>query len=137
MRHNRKLVIGGVALVKARLKNTGPALVFVSDEIEKVLVGSDFFAQAPFKCISLIIRYGLKNKFEPVYQRINKTHGDLPIALEVDTHEILGADVETVKQLFRKATLQALLHVAEKYDLPRTQIREFQERVARQDGSVR
>ena len=84
MAHNRKLVIGGVALIKACLKNTGPAMVGVCDELEKVLTASEFFANAPFRWISLIIRYGLKNEFAPVYQRINKTHGDLPISVEVD-----------------------------------------------------
>jgi hypothetical protein len=65
MTHNRKLVIGGAALVKARLKNTGPAMVSICDELEKVLAASEFFANAPFGWISMIIRYGLKNEFEP------------------------------------------------------------------------
>ena len=116
--HNRKLVIGGVALVKARLKHTGPAMVGVCDEIEKVLLDADFFATAPFKWIGLIIRYGLQNKFEPIYQRINKTYGDLPASIEVDTDALLGADLETTKAVFRQATIEALLHIAQKYNLP-------------------
>lgn len=127
MAHDRKLVIGGVALVKARLKNTGSAMVCVCDEIDPILLESKFFADAPFKCISLIIRYGLENKYEPVYQRINKTHGDLPISVEVDTHQLLGADLEGVKTIFRRATIEALLHVARKYGLPDKMLQEFRE----------
>jgi len=125
MAHNRKLVIGGAALVKTRLKNTGPAIVTVCDELEQVLAESDFFADAQFKWISLIIRYGLKDKFEPVYQRINKTHGDLPISVEVDTHPLVEADSETIKVVFRRATIEALLHVAQKYNLPTKALEDY------------
>lgn len=125
MTHKRKLVIGGVALVKARLKNTGPAMVSVCDEIEKILIEADFFASSPFNWISLVIRYGLANKFEPLYQRINKTHGDLPLSVEVDTHPLLGADIETTKAVFRQATIEALLHVARKYNLPTKHLEDY------------
>lgn len=129
MAHNRKLVIGGVALVKARLKNTGPAVDAVRDEIEKLLIEADFFADAPFKWVGLIIRYGLENKFEPLYQRINKTHGDLPLSVEVDTHPLLGADIETVKAVVRLATIEALLHVARKYNLPTKPLEDYRNRL--------
>jgi len=84
MAHNRKLVIGGAALVKARLKNDVQAMSAVRDELETLLLDCDFFAAAPFKWIGLIIRFGLEDKVEPVYQRISKTHGNLPISVEVD-----------------------------------------------------
>ena len=131
MAHNRKLVIGGVALVKARLKNTGAAMVAVCDELEKVLVESDFFAQLPFKCVGLIIRYGLENKFEPLYQRINRTHGELPLSVEIDSHPLLGADIEAVKAVFRQATVEALLHVAQKYNRPTKPLEDYRSRLTR------
>jgi len=124
MAHNRKLVIGGVALVKARLKNDVQAMSAVRDELEKLLLDCDFFAAAPFKWIGLIIRFGLKDNVEPVYQRI-KTHGDLPVSIEVDTHPLIGADIETMKAIFRRATIEALLHVAQKYNLPAKTLEEY------------
>ena len=120
MTHNRKLVIGGVALVKARLKNTGPAMTQVCDELEPLLIGSDWFPAAPFRWVGLIIRYGLKTESEPHYQRINKTHGDLPIAVEVDTHHLLDihTEPERLKAFFKRVTIDCLLSVARRYDLP-------------------
>ena len=125
MAHNRKLVIGGVALVKARLKNSGPAIDTVRDEIERLLIEAKFFAHAPFKWVGLIIRYGLENKFEPLYQRINKTHGDLPVSIEVDTHPLIDADLDTTKAILRRATIEVLLHIARKYNLPTKPLQDY------------
>jgi hypothetical protein len=78
----------------------------------------------------LIIRFGLEDKLEPIYQRINKTHGDLPISVEVDTHQLFGADIETMKAVFRRATIEALLHVAQKYNLPAKPLEEYRKGLA-------
>ncbi len=129
MPHNRKLVVGGVALVKQRLRNTIPALNSVRDEIEKILIESDFFRGAPFSWISLIIRYGLKNSVEPIYQRIDKKDGDLPISVEIDIHQLLNANADTIKKTFELAAVNALLHVAHKYHLPSEELKGFQVRL--------
>lgn len=120
MAHNRKLVIGGVALVKARLKNDGHAMVQVCDELEPVLLNSGWFPTAPFRLVSLIIRYGLKTESEPQFQRISKTHGDLPIAVEVDTHHLLDIhkEPERLKAFLKRVTIDCLLSVARRHDLP-------------------
>lgn len=118
MAHNKKLVIGGVDLVKVRLKHIGPAMVTVADDVEKLLIDSDFFTRAPFSWVSLVIRNGLENKFTPIFHRINKKYGDLPISVEVDTHTLLDADLKTVEAVYRRATIEALIHVAHKYHLP-------------------
>ena len=120
MAHNRKLVIGGAALVKARLKNTGPAMTQVCDELEAVLIRAGWFPAAPFRWVGLIIRYGLNTESEPHYQRISKTHGDLPIAIEVDTNHILDIHTEParLKEFFKRVTIDCLLSVARRYDLP-------------------
>lgn len=118
MAHDRKFVVGGVALVKARLKGTGPAMVAICDELEPILVQSGFIGQAPFRSVNLIIRYGLKDSFIPEYQKINKKYGDLPIAIEVDVSDLVGADVEKVRTRFRAASIEALVHVGRKFALP-------------------
>jgi Immunity protein 39 len=82
--HNRNLVIGTVALVMGRLRKDGTALDEVRDEVEQLMLSTDFLADAPFKFISLIIRYGLVNKTKPDDEPISKKYGDLPIAIELD-----------------------------------------------------
>ena len=125
MAHDRKLVIGGVALVRVRLKNTGEAIDLVRDELEKVILQSDFLAAAPFKWIGLVFRYGSQDSTSPVYQRINKTHGDLPVSIEVDAQALVGADLEAVRAKFRQAAILTLLDVAEKYKLPTSALEEL------------
>jgi hypothetical protein len=69
----------------------------------------------------------LKNDFKPVYQGINRLHGDLSIALEVDTHPLINADLEATKAVFRQATLEALLQVAQKYNLPTDELDRYRQ----------
>lgn len=118
MTHNRKLVIGGVALVKARLKGTGAVMVSICDELEPMLIESGFIAEAPFGFVNLIIRYGLKDQWVPEYQKINERYGDLPVTIEVDVSGLVGASVHAIRAKFRAATLEALIQVATKYALP-------------------
>ena len=72
MAHNRKYVPGGVALVMGRVKNSGKMVD--QDKVEQLLINAHFLDYAPFKWISFIYRYGLKNNLIPEYQRINKKH---------------------------------------------------------------
>ena len=96
MAHNRKLVLGGVALVKARIKNEVQAISQVRDELEPLLISSGWFPAAPFGWVGLNFRFGLKAESEPHFQRISRKHGDLPIAIEVDTHHLLEIQAEPV-----------------------------------------
>lgn len=99
--HNRKLALGGVSLTKAKLnKNNGKALDFVRDEVEKVIIDSHFLEGATFSWITIIIRYGLKNDDKPSYKAINKKYGDLPLAIEIDTNELIEASFDELKVNF-------------------------------------
>ncbi len=119
MAHNRKLVIGSVALTKARVKIrlAGPAMDNVRDELEQEIIQSGYLENAPFRWVGLIIREGLVDEGEPHYQRISAKHGDLPIAIEIDTHRLLDATENEMAAVYRKATLIALTHAGEKYGL--------------------
>ena len=96
---------------------TGEAATAVRDELEGEMIESGYLNGAPFEWVGLIIRYGLKDDDKPSYSRINKKHGDLPIAIEIDTHRFLGAPYEEVANVFRKATLISLIHAGQKYGL--------------------
>jgi len=65
----------------------------------------------------LILRYGLKNDEKPEYNKIDKSDGELPLAIEIDTNQLIDADKEQMKQIFTKATLIALIDAGHKYGL--------------------
>jgi hypothetical protein len=117
--HNRKLVLSGIALTMARPNpHEIAAAPEVRDELEQIIISSGFLTDAPFKWIGISIRFGLKNDDKPIYQGINKKYGDLSLAIEVDTHGFLEADLDELKYCFAVATLKALIHAGRKYKLP-------------------
>lgn len=119
MAHNRKLVLGSVALTQAKLpaRQMGLAAGNVRDDLEREMMQSGFLDAAPFKWIGLIVREGLVEESVPHYQEIDRTDGELPLAIEVDTNRLVGASLEQVTNIYRKAVLLVLVHVAEKYGL--------------------
>jgi hypothetical protein len=122
--HKRKLGLLGTSLTKARLhRDSGSALDAVRDDIERVLIETGYLDGAPFSWVSLAIRYGLKDEAAPHYQRINQKYGDLPLAIEVDTHRLVGATRTQLEKVFRVAVLRALVHAAEKYQRPAERLR--------------
>ncbi len=119
MSHDRKLVLGGTSLTLARPPRKDLEVgAEIMDEIEQVMLDTNYLDNAPFKWVGIFLRYGLKNEDKPHYQQINKKYGDLPLAIELDTHELIEADREELKRLFLVATLKALIHAGHKYKLP-------------------
>ena len=94
----------------------------VRDEIEKVMIDSDYLAGAPFEWVTISLRYGLKNEEEPHYDPVNKQYGDLPLAIELDTNELVNANREEMKKAFELATLKALVAAGKKFNLPYAQL---------------
>jgi Immunity protein 39 len=90
----------------------------VRDDIERLLIASDFFEGAPFSWIGVIIRYGLRRQTQPDYERINKKHGDLPIAIELDANELRSLTADELRKVMAIAVLEALLDVARQFDRP-------------------
>lgn len=101
------------------------ALDQVGNELERVLIETEFFANTPFSWITLSIRFGMKTEAKPHFQRISKKYGDLPLAIEVETAQMIGANLEQLKTLFRCAALRALLAAAERYNCPDARLREM------------
>ena len=117
--HDRKLGLGGVALTMQRgIRHDIEAANAVRDEIEAVIIDSGYLGGAPFSWVMLIIRYGLKNDEAPVYQRVSKKDGNLPLAIEVDCREMVDVPLEEVTVVFKRATLRALVHAGRKYKRP-------------------
>ena len=114
--HNRKLGLIGVALTKQRNnRHSAKALMEVRDEIEEVLIESRYLQDAPFSWVTVAVRYGLKNDDKPSYQAVNKKFGDLPLAIEIDTHEMISASKDELMLIFERAILKALIHAGRKF----------------------
>jgi hypothetical protein len=99
----------------------------IRNDLESIMIAVNFLDNAPFKWVGLILRYGLKNDDGPSYQRINHKHGDLPVAIELDTHELRNASRDELKELFMIATLKTLVHIGKKYHLPYERFEELLE----------
>ena len=119
MAHNRKLVLSGIALTKARIsaKLNGAAANRARDDLEQEIIQSEYLSNAPFTWIGLSIRYGLVDENAPHYDKIDPKDGELPLAIEIDTHRLLDATEDEMVTVYRKATLIALVHAGEKYGL--------------------
>src|SRR5258708_4500739 len=119
MAHNRKLVLGGVALVKARIpaRQNADAANAVRDELERELISSGYLEGAPFRWVGLIVRYGLKDEAQPHYDTICEEDGELPLAIEIDTNRLLRRSTEEMADVYRDATLTALIHAGRRYGL--------------------
>lgn len=124
MAHNRKLVLSGISLTKARIpaKTVGAAAVRVRDELEQEIIHSGYLENAPFAWVGLSVREGLVDETEPHYQKIDAKDGELPLAIEIDTHRLLEATEDEMTAVYRKATLIALAHAGEKYGLNTTRV---------------
>jgi len=140
MAHNRKLVLGGVALVKARIpaRQNAAAAGAVRDELEAELISSGYFEGAPFRWVGLIVRYGLKDEAQPHYNAIHKDAGDLPLAIEIDTTRLLHKSTEEMAAVYREATLAALIHAGRRYGLKVDRLMELHQRshTPRAEGSA-
>jgi len=120
-KHDRKIVLGGIDLVKASMFHDLEVMEQVMDSLEALMLHSGYLEGAPFLWISLLFRYGFKKEIKPHYQRVNQKYGDLPLALELDMRVLLKAD-ETdpeflLKDFLEIATLDSLIDAGQKYNL--------------------
>jgi len=115
MVERHKLLLGGASLTAARLsRHSMPVMCEVNEQLESEMLAVDFLNGAWFKWIGLILRFGLVDEDVPHYQRINKKYGDLPVAIELDTHELRNASRDELKEKFLVATLKTLIDIARK-----------------------
>ena len=122
MEEQRVLLIGGVSLIKGRVREAGLAMKEICDELEPFLNEIGYVNEAPFKTVSLIVRFGEKTDLKPDYDPINKRYSELPVAVEMELASLRTASKEVVKNTFVIATIDVLIDVAKKYGLPAQQL---------------
>ena len=116
--HGGKLGLIGIALTQQRSNpHTMAALSSARDELEAVILNSEYLEEAPFSWVTVAVRYGSKNDDESKYQRIDIKYGDLPLSIEIDTHQTIEISQLDLELLFKKYGLKALVHAGEKYGL--------------------
>lgn len=118
MRQDIVVVLGGVGLIKGDIRESGRAMVEITQEINPYLVEDGFLADVPFKLLNGIIRFGVK--FDPYAQvgPIDKRNNELPFAFEIEMAPLRRAPKDEVKAVFVKALIPALSAIAIKYELP-------------------
>jgi hypothetical protein len=118
MRPDACVVLGGVGLIRGSVRHAGPAMVEIFDEINPYLVADGFVADAPFKLLNGIIRFG--TNFDPHAKvgPIDKRNNELPFAMEVEMARVNRASKEEVRAEFLKALIPALFAIALEYKLP-------------------
>jgi hypothetical protein len=119
--HNRKFVPGVIFCKRGHLINL-QKIMCIQDIIEQSIINSTILDNAPFKWINLMYRLTERNKLKPYYMKINQKYGDLPIAVELDLDLLKWADntdPQILIDIFMMAGLEALIHVCDKYELPK------------------
>jgi hypothetical protein len=118
----RKLNLGAVSLVPGRVKDDIRVLTEVRDQVE-LLLDNEFFENAPFECVGVIMRYGTKTSLIPEYQPV--AHEELPVAIELSMDQLRSAvrsKNDELARIFKSTLLETLLSIAERYNLPRDRL---------------
>lgn len=118
MQNKRNLPIGGVGLIPGTLKNAGPCLSAVCDELEPHLERNEFLANAPFKTVSLIFRFGSRDNLDTQIKPINSRFNELPAAIEFDLYRLKQLQMHELLCEFRQTAIEALIDISANLDLP-------------------
>ena len=62
-----------------------------------------------------MIRQGLKYDALPEFQGIDNVHGDLELAIEIDTSDLIDAGSDEIQRVFEISALKALVAAGAKY----------------------
>ena len=118
----KNLLIGTVgSVVRFKLRDGGRMLLQIRDELEGHLERNQDLKAAPFKTVSLLLRYGPHDEWEPVDKyKIDRHYDELHVAVQLAAVRLkqLEADPERLLQALRSTVIEALKDVAANYDLP-------------------
>jgi Immunity protein 39 len=118
MRPDIYIVLGGVGLLKGTIRECSTVIVEITKEINPYLIHDKFLANADFKLLNGIIRFGTKFDAHAEVGPIDKRNCELPFAVEVEMGPLRKASKDVVKSEFLKALIPALYAIALKYELP-------------------
>lgn len=131
MAHSKKLVIGGVSLVKHNIDRVLflKTCKLIMNDLGGLIEAQNLFKQKQFRWIGLILRVG--NKFSDVdYAKIDKKDGELPVAIEVPAYELEKLDENDLRDVMFRIVISVLLDIAEKYNLPKDALLKKREEIS-------
>ena len=116
---NYPILIGGVGLVKGRIKNIGQAMVAVCDEVKPVIEQLNAFESMPFKEINMVIRWAEESICEPEIGPLRKPKQSLEVATTISLRDAKAVenDPDQLKSLVKAELIKVLEAISVKYGL--------------------
>lgn len=108
------LYLGGVGLVKGRVKNAGQTMIKIGEKYRALDSFLSLINQLPFDTIGLILRFGTKYS-EPEIIRFSRKHSELETAIEAPLADLREMTEPELRIAFEVMLLKVLVAVAEKY----------------------
>jgi len=121
---NHPILIGGVGLVKGRIKNLSQAMVAVCEEVRHLIEQSNAFEGMPFKEINMVIRWDENSVSEPEIGPLRKSNQSLEVSTTISLREGKAVENEPDQlELLVKSELTKVLKLIEaKYDMRQIKI---------------
>ncbi|NHZ36240.1 Imm39 family immunity protein [Massilia rubra] len=118
MSNIRNLVVGGVSLVKCKARQFGPAAMKARNILEPELERNLYLSAARFRTVSLILRFGTRDKPIPDIGDIDVNRSMLPVAIELDAKHLETLNSQELEDHFKVVMIEVLCDVAANFDLP-------------------
>ena len=114
----KRILIGGVGLVKGRAKNLGVCIQEVCSILEPRLEGCGWSDKAPFHTLSLIIRYGSDDSRAVVFGSINRKYSELNVYITTSLMVLKDADKHgELQSIVMELAEKSIQQVSKKYGL--------------------
>ena len=110
------LLLGGVGLVKGKVKGFGPALLQASKDLSECMRSSGWSTSAPFDKVSLIVKYGADPSQKVEIGRINK-HKELEASIQIPLQQLQNSS--SLETEIKEISVHVLNLVSTKYGLPK------------------
>ncbi|WP_431264988.1 Imm39 family immunity protein [Roseateles chitinivorans] len=114
----RCLLVGGSYLAKGRLKQSSAAALAARNGLEVRLIEAGYLDGAPFRTVSLILRYGDKEDLNPDIGSVDEVHSELPVTVMLDLAALRALDLDALTAKFTQVMADILIDVAVNFDLP-------------------
>lgn len=113
------VLIGGVGLIKGRIKNIGQAMASVCEEVKTIIEQNRAFDEMPFKEINMIIRWGEERIETPEIGPLRKVNSCLEVATTISLSEgkKIENNPEQLKSMVKGELAKVLKAVEAKYGL--------------------